>query len=227
MAAKRLTVIFSFIVLGLGAANEASATIVFDVVFAKVGAVGLYDPNPNPTYQWTLKATDNNEGIKSTAPQTDPLNENGLPFLIALDDSPVFGIIRSVSSLGGDFITRRPDSLILGEWAVGMGLFTQELNPTFPPAAETIAAYYQLRLAGSSLTVSDTSMAQEAVDAGLWPSVDTYIEFDPQTDKVYFPTTATPTGPSDYGTRFALIPEPSSVTILMLGAVCLTSRWRR
>ena len=79
----------------------------------------------------------------------------------------------------------------------------------------TLLAFFQMRVAGSSATVSDTSLAAQAVSLGLWTNVNAYFEFPAFHAGIGLVSPGVqPTGPASYVSF--IIPEPAGV---MLAAV--------
>jgi hypothetical protein len=77
----------------------------------------------------------------------------------------------------------------------------------------SLLAFFQMRMAGSSATVSDTSLAAQAVAAGLWTNVNAYFEFPSSHAGIGLVTPGVqPTGPASY--HSFPIPEPASLTLL-------------
>jgi hypothetical protein len=77
----------------------------------------------------------------------------------------------------------------------------------------SLLAFFQMRIAGSGTTVSDTSLAAQAVAAGLWTNVNAYFEFPAGHAGIGLVQQGVqPTGPASY--RSFIIPEPTSLTLL-------------
>jgi len=205
IALFHLSIAFFFIEI-----NYALAEVYFSSIWGRSGTIVL-NSSPIQTSVWQLESTDTDENTKGTGLQTTPIG-----FLsIHLSDSPFGGV--DVSTLGGEFISKLPHDLDQGTWAYGMG-FTEFLD------GDGIDAYFQMRLSGSQATVQDTTLAQSAVAAGLWPSVNAYIEFEPGF-AWYSANTPTPSGPADYqGLAF---PEPSSIAMMLIGLFSMNLLWHR
>jgi hypothetical protein len=178
------------------------------------------------TSGWTLRTQDNDEnvGAKSIAlPAVNlgPGQQIGILMngFSAGGNPAVPGIIDAASlPPGSSIVTTPPSDLDAGTWAYAMALF----DNSFP--LPQMQAFFQLRRAGSSATVGGTSeLAQAAVNAGLWPSTAAYIEF--QSQFAGYASGPAPTGPSSF-VGF-ILPEPSGVGLMMVGAMGLAGGVRR
>ena len=193
--------------------QKANADLSFNDIWGRSGTVGVTGTESD---RWVLATTDTDEDVLYTS-TNGPLGVNGvlanggLSIVFNGFPGPFFPNV-DVADLGGDAITTSPHSLDAGTWAYGMALLDWPGPLEF--REPIVESYFQMRLAGSSAVVQDTSLAQQAVLAGRWPSVDTYIEFSAR-NAFYYANTNNPVGPSDY--TGADIPECSSATLMMIG----------
>lgn len=185
-----------------------------DVVVLADGEVRLYNfGSPD----WQISATDVDESIQTallSELETVQFRDNIRAFL---DDEFRDTEIR-VFLNDGSLITHR-DSFA-GNWAFAVGLFDDAGDPQL---------FFQMR-SGRAVpkpTVLDDSLAQEFVDAGLWTSVDDYIEFGfvlGGNGFASFVPVPVPTGPDDY---FSFGPEPSTFVLAMLALLSAVATFRR
>jgi hypothetical protein len=202
-----LSILFVLCILNI---KHAQADLYFNTIWGRSGTVGVWGTESD---QWVLATTDTDENTKYTQ-TSGPLGVNGAfvspnPIDIVFEGFGGFYTPVDVSSLGGSVITRGPHSLDSGTWAFGMAI----LDWQGLLASSTVESYFQMRLAGSSAVVQDTSLAAKAVAEGRWPSVDTYIEFNQRF--AFYATGPNPTSPSDY--IGSILPESSSMALMFVG----------
>jgi hypothetical protein len=188
--------------------QPAQADLHFQNIWGRSGTV---DIGGSESSVWRLATTDTDENTRLTL-SNGPLGVNGpiAPSGFTSISFEGFGGYFpgvEVADLGGSAITRLPHDLDFGNWAYGMAIL-EGSGPT------VVESYFQIRLAGSSAVVQDLSLAQQAVTQGRWPSVNTYIEFDPGY-AYYSANDFDPISPSDY--MGYVMPECSSAALLLLG----------
>jgi hypothetical protein len=192
--------------------QPAKADLSFSDIWGRSGTIGVRGAEPS---RWVLATTDTDENVLYTStngPEGATGISAGSDLRIFFNDFTIFSPGIDVADLGGEAITTEPHSLDAGTWAYGMALLDWPGPLEF--RQPVVQSYFQMRLAGSSAVVQDTALAQQAVLAGRWPSIDTYIEFNPQW-AVYFANNTNPISPSDYtGTD---LPECSSATLMIIG----------
>lgn len=197
-------------------------------VFPRSGWAGVYSDSPNPV----LAFADTDE-----AAQFYDLSRDGFASsadFIGFAD----GLHGDPGSLLPVHLTVAPHSFDGGDWAFALGLFDESGG---------LDAYLQMRVAGSSATVSplvapaapDASLPelianistsgagglpQLAVSSGLWPSVDIYYEFDP-VNAFVFPIVDRPTGPDDF--QGSVFPEPTAGLLAVTSLTGLAAGTRR
>ena len=202
--------------------RQANADLSFSDIWGRSGTVGIRGTEPP---LWVLATTDTDENVLYTStngPDGATGISAGSDLHIVFNDFTIYSGVH-VANLGGSAITTPPHSLDAGTWAYGMALLDWPGPLEF--RQPIVESYFQIRLAGSSAVVQDTTLAQQAVLAGRWPSIDTYIEFNPLW-AVYFANNMNPISPSDY--TGADLPECSSATLMMIGlATGLLRRKRR
>ncbi len=160
---------------------------------------------PSP---WSLATTDNDESVKNLFL---PVMSNSM-FTLSLGGDyyfDSFGNFATIADLknagspwGGDMIVSFPHSLDTLDWSYGIGL----RNPL-----GQLEFFIQLRGLGSSATVLDSALAQEAIQAGLWTSSDAYFEFD-LNHAIFFATEFPPTGPHSF--ESSVLPEPAMMPLI-------------
>ncbi len=111
-------------------------------------------------------------------------------------------------------LTLQPHSFDAGDWAHAIAVFENDV-PVF---------FLQMRRAGSTAEVLDSSLASAAVSANLWTSTDEYFEFNPG-HAIVFPVAQMQSGPASFGS--AILPEPSTIAMLCLAACCFPTRLKR
>ena len=90
----------------------------------------------------------------------------------------------------------------------------------------SLRAFFQMRMAGSNATVADTTLAAQAVAAGLWTNVNDYFEFPAQHAGIGLINPGTqPTGPASYFSF--IIPEPASLALLTVFTTAAGMKRRR
>jgi hypothetical protein len=205
-----LSILFVLCILNI---KHAQADLYFNTIWGRSGTVGVWGTESD---QWVLATTDTDENTKYTQ-TSGPLGVNGAlvspnPIDIVFEGFSGFYTPVDVTTLGGSVITRGPHSLDSGTWAYGMAIldWPGPLELRLP----IVESYFQIRLAGSSAVVQDTTLAQQAVLSGRWPSVDTYIEFNPNF-AFYDANDSDPIRPSDY--TGDVLPECSSAALLLFG----------
>ena len=135
-------------------------------------------------------------------------------------------------------LTEAPHSFDSGDWAFALGLFDESGG---------LDAYIQMRVAGSSATVSPLvapspgfanppetqgwiatviagGLPELAVSSGLWPSTDVYYEFN-RGNALVFPIVDRPTGPGGYGG--SVFPEPTAGLLAVTALTGLAAGTRR
>ena len=178
-----------------------------------------------------LMTTDSDEGVQIAGPIPSPTehpyssdwynwnllwNEHSINLADFVLSSDLDG---SVASSGYEY------SPFFGyDSAIGVALYENPFVFQGTSLGGTIRSYFQIRMAGSQATVQDTSLAADAVAAGLWSSVDDYIEFEPQYAG-YGTGGYPPTGPADYGGF--ILPEPTSACLWAIGFAGLLARRKR
>lgn len=198
------------------------ADLYFSLIWGRSGSVQIAGSEP---LRWVLATTDTDDDVLFTS-TNGPQGVNGV--LAGSGLGITFNGFQEsepsvdVADLGGSAISTPPHDLDTGTWAYGMGLLDWPGPLEFRESR--IESYFQMRVAGSSAVVKDPSLAQQAVAAGLWPSVDAYIEFNPNY-AFYLADTANPIGPGDY-TGF-VFPECSSATLLIMGLTASILRRKR
>lgn len=197
-------------------------------IFPRLGTTDVYSDSSNPV----LAFADTDE-----AAQFYDLSRDGF-------DSSA-GFVGFTDVMYGGFgsllpvhLTEAPHSFDGGDWAFALGLFNETGG---------LDAYLQMRVAGSSATVSPLvapspgfanlpetqawtaaviadGLPQLAVSSGLWPSTDVYYEFNPGNAFV-FPIVDRPNGPGDYvGLVF---PEPTAGLLAVIALTGLAAGNRR
>jgi hypothetical protein len=202
----------AFMIVCLLCIQHAQADLHFQNIWVRSGTVDL---GGTESSLWRLAMTDTDEDVQLTD-SNGTLGVNGpiAPFgyvSIVLDDTAFMPGI-DVTDLGGSAITRPPHDIDVGDWAYGMAV----LGGSSPYVVES---YFQIRLAGSSAVVQDSTLAQLAVTQGRWPSIDTYIEFNPSY-AYYAANGVDPVSPSDY--TGSVLPEGSTATLLLIGLMSST-----
>jgi hypothetical protein len=111
-------------------------------------------------------------------------------------------------------VVMAPQFLDAGNWAIAIGVYDGPL----------ITNFFQVRLAGSAATVINSSIAQQAVNAGLWSSVNDYFEFPSQHAGVS-QKGALQSGPSNF--ESFVIPEPQACALIAMAGIASLGCARR
>lgn len=235
---------FAILLPGL-IANNATAgfPLELDYPFRIYGINGgiEFDPEVNePTslQGWTLKTSDSDQSTQ-TASIEDPIVLNPsehLLFDLSLARFAVgtFGF-SSYGGLSDDVIGSFPPSVRDDAiYQLGGDVFNRQGLPGVPPIdltplfgnayavalfddSDIMQFFVQLRVKDSPVTVQDESIAQAAIDAGLWSAVDDYLEYDLGA-WWYERRTSAASGPEDY--HFFSFPEPTTAGLLL---ICLST----
>jgi len=110
--------------------------------------------------------------------------------------------------------TEQPYNLDAGDRAYAIAVYQNDL-PLF---------FFQIRIAGSSAELLDSSLASEAVSANLWSSTDDYFEFPPG-HAIIFQNFLEHSGPASFSS--SILPEPTTLSMLFLATCCFPSRLLR
>jgi hypothetical protein len=204
-----------------GESRRAGGAI-FPTNWSRSGTTQYYTSAPLIMFGWTLRTQDTDENAGFLSLSLPPLAVSpGDHFTIVMDgfDPAGHNVVDASSYPPGSVITRAPHDLDAGTWAYAMALYDQ---------TNAIQSFFQIRAAGSSATAGGATptLASAAVAAGLWPSVDAYIEF--QGSAAYYQAMgfpgSPPTGPGSY-VGFAF-PEPTGLTMLCSAGAGLAARRR-
>jgi hypothetical protein len=223
MVRRRLIGVLIFAAWGLALTGSARAELAFRELYPRNGQLLLSDSNlAHFTFSsLALSTADSDESLKTATVTSADLLTTGL---LTISGSAVFQAFGGTARLQlpnmppvpftGDVISEAPQQLDLANWAFAIGVSD----------GVSLKVFLQLRLAGSSATVSDPTLANQAVAAGLWTSPNEYFEFNPGHAGVALKVGPPGTGPNSF---FGFVlPEPTTGWLLMpaLGAAAMRRR---
>lgn len=205
--------------------DSARGQWVLDTMYPRLGYFSVQNRGDAlgwGTTQIVFSTTDSDEALKTaTAAAASLATANNFTITTGSGSTPAFGEPAMLGippselvPFSGATIAQAPQHLDAANWAYAVGISD----------GVSLRAFFQIRLAGSTATVLDTSLAAQAVAVGLWSNVNDYFEF-PSNHAGISPSNSPPNGPEDYFSF--VVPEPTATTLASFAALKLLSRRRR